>query len=349
MILSPVTPYIRKVTFAFVGCVLYTFMFSIILYGSFIYRPDHMVFDFVYAFVYFLLLYEGYLRIVSLFNIQFRQTHVNRFQYLKALMVFVLYSLTLLTLVGVIPFLLIMDGFVSPVGAANELRLNYILNGTFAALYFAYLTASRSYNQYQATLVQIEQLQKERARAQLETLKNQISPHFLFNSLNALSSLIYLDEDKATRFVDELARIFRYVIDNRDCELVELKAELEFIKAFFFLLKIRFRESIHLELSVAVNYLGAYLPPLTLQMLIENAIKHNIVSKEEPLTIRILAGDDYLTVRNNLQKREIPGTSTGIGLNNIIRRYRYLTDEKVDIVLTNDEFVVRIPLLSEDA
>jgi two-component system, LytTR family, sensor kinase len=342
---------IKRIVSTAILSVLYTLMFAFILYGSWQYRLDHTIFDLCYAFVYFIFLFEGFKRIVKFFNLNIKHQKINitKANMAKAVFVFGLYSWLLLTTIAVVPFHFIMDGFVSPVDAAQELRLNYVLNFVFAILYFSVLMFYDIVVQLQQVRMEAVRLERARAEAHLETLKNQASPHFLFNSLNALSSLIYIDQDKAARFVEELSQIFRYVTEHKEKELVPLKSELEFIQAFYYLLKIRFRESLHLNLNVGAEKLSNLLPPLTLQLLVENAIKHNIVSKEDPLTINIEIEGEKVVVRNNLQRRNSSGVSTGIGLNNIISRYGYLSHEKVDVFLTSTEFIAKIPLLKGEA
>ena len=205
------------------------------------------------------------------------------------------------------------------------------------------------YNQWHRYLVQSEKLKKETIKVQFESLKQQVNPHFLFNSLNALTSLIYKDQDLAAKFVEQLSKVYRYVLENKDKELVTLHTELDFIYSYLFLLKIRFRENLRVEIDVPSELMNHQVAPLTMQLLMENAIKHNIVSRDEPLSIHVYVEGDYIIIKNNLQLRESHEESTGVGLKNIINRYKFITDKKVGVEVTAESFVAKLPLLNNTA
>ncbi|MGV3538791.1 MAG: sensor histidine kinase [Rufibacter sp.] len=205
------------------------------------------------------------------------------------------------------------------------------------------------YNQWHRYLVQSEKLKKETIKVQFESLKQQVNPHFLFNSLNALSSLIYKDQDMAAKFVEQLSKVYRYVLENKDKELVTLHTELDFIYSYLFLLKIRFRENLRVDIQVPDELLNHQVAPLTMQLLMENAIKHNIVSRDEPLFIDVFVDGDYIIIKNNLQLRESREESTGVGLKNIINRYKFITDKKVGVEVTANDFIAKLPLLNNAA
>lgn len=191
--------------------------------------------------------------------------------------------------------------------------------------------------------IDAEKLQKESIAARYESLKNQVNPHFLFNSFNALSNLVYEDQDKAVKFIKQLSNVYRYVLETRDKELVTLQEELEFLNAYLYLQQIRFGEK--LRVDIHLDDVQSMVAPLVLQMLSENAIKHNVVSEENPLTIRIYCEGDYLVVQNNLQpKTVLQEESSGIGLENICKRYEFLTDKKVVVELA-DPFTVKLPII----
>ncbi|NML65982.1 histidine kinase [Hymenobacter sp. RP-2-7] len=191
-----------------------------------------------------------------------------------------------------------------------------------------------------------EQLETENLQAQLAALKNQVNPHFLFNSLSILTSLVHLDADLSEQFVEQLAQAYRYVLEQKDHDLVPLATELKFIEAYAFLLKIRFEEQFELAVEVPAASRARHLPPLTLQLLVENAVKHNQMSSEQPLRVHIACEDGELVVRNTLRRRPAPAlASTGLGLLNIQKRYRLVTPLPVRLVEEAGEFVVRLPLL----
>lgn len=191
-----------------------------------------------------------------------------------------------------------------------------------------------------------EMLQQENLRIQYESLKNQINPHFLFNSLNVLTSLIRLDPGLAEKFTEQMAKVYRYVLEHKEEDTVTLQTELDFIKSYIFLLEIRFQDKVRFEIDIPEKDLNRHVPPLTVQLLIENAVKHNTFSKRNPLQVRIFVDeDDYFNIVNNLQKREVGMGSTAVGLQNITDRYRQLTDKAPEFGERGEEFVARIPLL----
>ncbi len=204
------------------------------------------------------------------------------------------------------------------------------------------------FNRLKLSLVEIELHKKESLQAQLENLRSQINPHFLFNNLSVLSSLVYKDQDKAVDFIDQLSKVYRYVLENKEKELVDLNTELKFIESYCFLLKIRFGENIKFEIKVSPSEAEKFIAPMALQLLIENAIKHNEISEELPLTVKLFVQGNYLVVSNPIQLRKGFVESSKTGLKNIIARYSYFTDEPVNIESGNNEFVVKIPILNMD-
>ncbi|HLT74619.1 MAG TPA: histidine kinase [Ohtaekwangia sp.] len=198
---------------------------------------------------------------------------------------------------------------------------------------------------WRVTAIEAEELQHESIRARFESLKNQMNPHFLFNSLNALTQLVYEDKEKAQMFIRQLSDVYRYVLETREKELVSLDEELAFARSYLYLQQIRFAEK--LSVSVELNGVTGYLPPLALQMLIENAIKHNVISEDQPLSIRIFTENDFLVVENNLQERShYREPSSGFGLQNIRHRYEALSDRSPAIKKSDGVFRVSIPLLA---
>ncbi|HEY4618407.1 MAG TPA: histidine kinase [Flavobacterium sp.] len=185
------------------------------------------------------------------------------------------------------------------------------------------------------------------ASAKFESLKNQIDPHFLFNSLNVLSSLIEENPENAQRFTISLSKIYRYVLEQKDKELVSVEEELAFAKTYMNLLKMRFENSLFYELPQTVSNPEAKVVPLSLQLLLENTVKHNVVSEQRPLRIRIFIEGDYLVIQNDYQKKEVLRDRQGVGLQNIINRYAILTDREVRIEQNPDTFTVYLPLLTK--
>lgn len=210
----------------------------------------------------------------------------------------------------------------------------------------AFILISRSFLlEWRKSAIETEQLKTQQYAQQYQTLKDQLNPHFLFNSFNVLSNLVYESPDTAARFIQQLSKIYRYVLEVQQEKLVKLSSELEFAENFLSLQKIRFEEGLQYKIDVSPKT-DLYLPPLSLQMLLENAIKHNIASMANPLHIEILLEENQLIVKNNLQlKSSLSEESTGIGLSNIRKRYELLNNEPVSIEETNDFFIVKLPLI----
>ncbi|MCR5862859.1 2TM domain-containing protein [Flavobacterium sp. J372] len=203
------------------------------------------------------------------------------------------------------------------------------------------------YKKYQENRVKQQKIIAGTASAKFETLKNQIDPHFLFNSLNVLSSLIEENPDAAQRFTTSLSKVYRYVLEQKDKELVSVEEELAFAKTYMNLLRMRFENSITFELPEKIPGDDAKVVPLSLQLLLENTIKHNVVSQQRPLHIKIYLEDGYLVVQNILQKKEVLQDRRGVGLQNIVSRYAIITDRKVLAEETKDHFIVKIPVLTK--
>jgi ligand-binding sensor domain-containing protein len=191
-------------------------------------------------------------------------------------------------------------------------------------------------------------LENEKVRFQLNTLKNQVNPHFLFNSFNTLISIIETDSAMAVKYVENLSEFFRNVVTSQNKDLISLKEELEHSSSYYFLQKKRFGNNLHIDFNIESAKEQLFLPPLVLQLLIENAIKHNVCSKDSPLYIRIESHDNHLVVSNNLNEKRTVEASTKTGLQNIIDRYKLLSSENIDILKTSTEFRVTLPLLTTE-
>ncbi len=195
-------------------------------------------------------------------------------------------------------------------------------------------------------MIRNEQLERAKAEAELEALKNQIDPHFIFNSLNTLSHLIEDRPAKAKQFNDNLADVYRYILQNKARSLVLLQEEMEFLKSYFSLLQIRFDKAVELKIDVDENMLEQYLlPPISLQILAENAIKHNEFSESAPLLLLVEMKKDELLVYNNVKKKNLRKTSSKIGLQNLKERYKLTTNKEIVIEETGNDFLVRLPVL----
>jgi len=203
------------------------------------------------------------------------------------------------------------------------------------------------FKKWRNSLIEIERYKTETLQAQLQNLKNQINPHFLFNNLSVLSSLVYKDQDKAVDFINQLSKVYRYILDNRNSELVTLQNELIFIESYIYLLQIRFDKNIQFKIEIEHQSNQMMIPPLALQILVENAIKHNEISSELPLHIHIYTQEKFLYIVNDLQLRSNKEPSSHTGLQNIKDRYKHFTNEEVQVSDVNHQFKVIIPLLTK--
>ena len=221
---------------------------------------------------------------------------------------------------------------------------NAVIN--FLFLYIVYEVLFH-YAKLHHTEKQNEALEKEKLKAELNQLKGIVNPHFLFNNLNSLSALISEDPVKADIFLDELTKVFRYLLRNNDTELTTLASELQFIQSYYHLLQIRYGEAINMHMQVEEEDDKMLIPPLTLQLLVENAVKHNQVLKQNPLQISLYsAPGNTLVIKNNIARKESSVESTGIGLQNINSRYRMLKRPGIKIEQDDQYFSVIISLIN---
>lgn len=224
-----------------------------------------------------------------------------------------------------------------------ELRQSAIISIIVSTIIMLFFTARGFLLAWRQAAINAERLQREQISSQYEALKNQVNPHFLFNSLNALSSLIYEDPGKAIEFINRLSDVYRYVLDSKDKEVVSLSEELQFVNSYLFLLEARFEENLKVRIDVSGN--SGFIPPMALQMLIENAVKHNEISDDHPFSVKISKKGNYMYVVNQLQPRVQKGDGSGIGLENIRSRYSVLSDLPVLVEHSDIEFSVGIPIL----
>ena len=232
-------------------------------------------------------------------------------------------------------FLAIFEGYSIKLGI-----LLFILIIIFEVIYFAY------YSYYSYTTFQIDTVRQERKQIelQLKALKSQLSPHFLFNSLNTISSLVFKDEKKAALFIRRLAEMYQYTLSSYQKKLISVEEELAFVHSYQFLLKTRFEDKFNCTIDINEELLQTKIPPLTIQMLVENAVKHNILDEEEPLQIKITSDKKYITIQNNVTKKPTQVTSFKIGLKNINSRYLLLHTEGIT-VSSGQDFQVKIPVI----
>lgn len=230
---------------------------------------------------------------------------------------------------------------------SNEKPANFIVATVITFIIILSIYLFHFYKAYKENQLKEQKIIAGTASAKFESLKNQIDPHFLFNSLNVLSSLIEENPENAQRFTTSLSKIYRYVLEQKDKELVSVEEELAFAKTYMNLLKMRFENSISYEIPTEFDNPEARVVPLSLQLLLENCIKHNVVSEKKPLQIRIYIENNYLIVENNLQKKEVLQERKGVGLQNIVDRYALISERKVMIEENENQFKIKIPILTK--
>ncbi len=189
-------------------------------------------------------------------------------------------------------------------------------------------------------------LKEENLSSQLKSLRDQINPHFLFNTLNTLSSVIRLDKKSdGLRFVDDLSSVYRYILESDKHELVKLESEIKFLNSYVYMLKKRFDEKLKIDIVLPQTVLSSKVPPMVLQVLVENAIKHNEISKLAPLQIKIFAEENYIVVKNDLREKSDDQNNLGLGLPNLVSRYKLIARKDVIISQTKDSFIVKLPII----
>ena len=265
----------------------------------------------------------------------------------KFLIIFFLTGILISSVLSVLTVLFINAAF-SKI-SFHELKMPLKLAFTYGTrinLFLHILNAVLFYiDQYKNKQLEAEELKRISSQAQLEAIKNQVNPHFLFNNLNVLSALIIQESPDANKFIEEFSKVYRYVLESGHQELISLQSELGYINPYIFLLQKRFPESIFINVNIPEKFLCYDIVPVALQMLVENAIKHNIASRQKPLQINLSVNNNMLVVTNNLQARPAADFSTHIGLENISKRYEIVTGKKIEIEKTSEYFMVSLPLI----
>ncbi|MBB5621817.1 sensor histidine kinase YesM [Pedobacter cryoconitis] len=202
--------------------------------------------------------------------------------------------------------------------------------------------------QNQQVGIELERTKADNLGAQYELLKQQVNPHFLFNSLNTLKYMVESEDEHSVDFILKLSNFYRFTLESRKLDLIRLAEELEILDAYVFLLKARFEEGIDLSIDINPDYEQSLIPPFTLQLLVENCIKHNIVSFDKPLKIKLYSEKDMLVVENRLQLKTTREISTGLGLENINQRYTHLLNKAIEIQVSETLFSIKLPIIYEN-
>jgi len=252
-------------------------------------------------------------------------------------------GILILALVNYLIFIVIQKQEIGILFSKTSAGLKYLIIFTITGIIL--INSSHFFKSWKQAAVNEEKLKREKLAIEYEALKNQVNPHFLFNSLTALSSLVYKDQQKAVTFIREFSNVFRYVLESREKEVVDFATEKKLLESVSYLNRIRYEDSLQIQINLS-DATDKYIIPMALQMLLENAIKHNSISVNKPLKVEIMEEEGYVVVKNNLQPKKSEIVSNKIGLENIKSRYKYLSDKNVLVEISNEEFIVKIPVLS---
>ena len=341
----PIKPHLTKALFIGGIIFLITFLIRFVSVGMEVFSPKLYVY-FAYCMFYSVVLYAVnvvlYAQLDKIFKYDMYSAKRLVIGFISSFIVTLCTVFLLRLFIRIVIEGKSFDSFLS-----NETPDDYVGSSiiTFVVLLAIHLLSF--YKAVQEKRVKEQKIIAGTASAKFESLKNQIDPHFLFNSLNVLSSLIEENPDSAQKFTTSLSKIYRYVLEQKDKELVSVEEELAFAKTYMNLLKMRFENSLFYELPETVPNPEAKVVPLSLQLLLENTVKHNVVSEQRPLNIRIFMDADYLAIQNDYQKKEVLQERKGVGLQNIINRYGIITNRKVLIEQNEQTFTVKIPVLTK--
>lgn len=337
----------RNSAFLYFYKVLIAFAIALVFKLLFAPEPGLIGFDLVVITIVIVILWEGNTIIDRWLNTKYSWIKSPKKRVVAQAIAFTLFtSLTLFLLMISLDEIRPRDGELANQRGPGQREI--ILPALFFAL--ALITIYISINFFKAwkkSLLEVEKYKTQSTEAQLQNLKNQINPHFLFNNLSVLTSLVYQNQDKAVHFINELSKVYRYLLDNKNSELVTLHEELGFLDHYTYLLKIRFENALHFTVNIDEDFKHYYLPPMCLQMLVENTIQHNEASWVNPLHVLIAVKNNVLIVENNIQPRTDKKESSKTGLKNIQSRYAYFTDKKVEIFKDENIFKVSLPLMSK--
>jgi two-component system, LytTR family, sensor kinase len=331
-----------------------TFALLATLGRSFIFPEFGVLFhaiSLVSSIVFVPILLEGVLAIHHWFGRRFPsdiRLFTSNYRVLQRVVLQILTCMLIFLGLGLGIFLLIRD-FLPPTLRTPMLSKTFLLTGFIANVMASAavnlgLLGKEFFDNWKAELLRNERLQKERAEVQFDNLKNQFNPHFLFNSLTSLNSLIFENPQLASDFLQQLSKVYRYVLQANN-ELVSVETELTFIKRYVHLLETRFEAGLKVDFEISEEALEQKIVPVTLQILIENALKHNIASPQKPLHIRVFDSEGYLSVANNVQRKTIVEESNAQGLKRLTQLYSYLAERPLVVAEVNGTFCVKIPLL----
>jgi sensor histidine kinase YesM len=329
--------HLRKRLLNIIGVPLLTFILFVFECSD----PQYYFWELIWCFCISIVLWEGNSLLIKILNI-----HVPwRSKATPRLIIQFGLSILLTLWVTYFSVMLLYNWLYEAHFSSLAFRKNLFLFLIISLLYNAIFTGTHFFRQWRKSIIEAEELKRQNLISQYESLKDQINPHFLFNSLNTLIGLIDEDPNLAKEYGHLFSRIYRYILERGRNETVALQEEIEIVEIHRKLLKSRFGNKIDIKIDIDPTTQNAFVPPLTLQMLVENAVKHNAFTTANPLLVQIKSTHDQrLRIENNMVPKNFRQQSTGIGLENIKKRYQFLTDRKVEVE-QNEKFIVTIPLI----
>lgn len=297
------------------------------------------------------LLYAIILTLLNVYFFEYINQKVDWKKYARYRIIVGALGSIVLTMTGIFLIRLVVEMAIIGVGwdafIAGENGLYYFIALLITTVISILYHAIYFYKHWQEGKVKEQKIIAGTASAKFDALKNQLDPHFLFNSLNVLTSLIDEDPQQAQKFTTALSKVYRYVLEQKNKDLISVDEELEFARTYVQLLKMRFEDSLIFEIPEVSQNPDARIVPLSLQLLLENAVKHNIVTAAKPLLIKVAEENGRLVISNNLQEKQVVKKGSGVGLRNIRQRYDILSDRKVTIHKTESSFSVQLPILTK--
>ena len=333
-----------------IGAPLIALIISAIIFGDFLVNQPFIFFQkcFIIGVLYTFSFWLAFREMFVYFIRKYKNENTNSKRYLALIPTSIVLYIAIKIPAGFLIENVIFD--LHSMMDAMQVRPHHItetLSSSIIIILVALLYESSYLNtQLNKSILEKQVLERQNIQSQLEGLRNKVNPHFLFNSLNTLCTIIPESAERSEYFVRQLSKVYRYILEIRDKKLISLREELGYLDSYTFLLTERFGDNLNIEIDIPKSQHDMKMVPLSLQILLENAIKHNIISKEKPLHVKVYIDDNgKLVVKNNLQKKRHVASSTKFGLENIKERYKFFTDKTVEVISTTQNFIVLLPLV----
>ncbi|PKP04257.1 MAG: hypothetical protein CVU14_00510 [Bacteroidetes bacterium HGW-Bacteroidetes-9] len=325
-----------------IGNVLLALVILLVFFGNVFDTPQKFLLGFVWSFSICITQWLGPMIIGNQLNKHLRWIDRPVARTFVEIISLLIWSVSAFVIVQFVMMYLING--ISPADAWHFIKKSIIYTFLISLFISLVFTSIGFFRAWRTSVLNEARLKSEMMAYKYESLRNQINPHFLFNSFNVLSDLVYEDQAQAVKFIRQMSELFRYVLDSRDKELVSLNEEVEFMESYTFLLKTRFGDKLSLDVNLKPDS-KAYIVPMTLQMLVENAVKHNEVSEQYPLRVSIKQNGQYIEVENARKPKLVGEDSKNTGLKNISQQFGFFTDREIEVKSTDENFLVRIPII----